>query len=290
MTRKIPATMITQHPDHASKPYWHSDEFIPTQYESRELYLSFSDLDAGEYMWDWEGKFVDEAVFERLYGEYYEYFTNTIIGKDKFLTFRLPNPEVETEFRIGRAFMGILSASSLARHVGMAKPPLFEVILPMTENAEQMIAVQEAFREIATLEHRLFHLKEEKLKHIEIIPLFEEANIIINSAEIVEEYLQMHMDKFGTKPEYLRIFLARSDPALNAGVVPTVVAIKIALSKFRKLEEKLKIKIYPIIGAAALPFRGGISPDSVKEFMNEYKGVRTITIQSAFRYDYDKES
>ena len=59
---KIPATMVTQHPDHANAPYWHDQPFISTQEEPYECYLSFSELGATEYKWDWEGKTVDEAV------------------------------------------------------------------------------------------------------------------------------------------------------------------------------------------------------------------------------------
>lgn len=289
MKRKVPATMVTQHPDNANKPYWHSDAFINTQYEANECFMSFADLGACEYNWDWEGKYVDESVIEKLYSEHFDYFKQNQIGKDVFLTFRLPNPEVETEFRIGRAFMGILSASLLADKIEMHNSPLFEVILPMTENADQMMAVQEAFREMATLEHRLFNLKLNTLKHLEIIPLFEEVNIIMNSDKILQKYLKLHKAKFGFLPEYIRPYVARSDPALNAGIVPTVLAIKIALSRFRRFESKNSIEVYPMIGAAALPFRGGINPASVESFANEYKGISTTTIQSAFRYDYQIE-
>ena len=61
--------MVTQHPDHAHTPYWHFKPFISTQEEPRELYLSFKDLGATEYKWDWEGKLVDEAILERIFGE-----------------------------------------------------------------------------------------------------------------------------------------------------------------------------------------------------------------------------
>lgn len=73
--RKIPATMVTQHPDHAGKPYWHDKPYISTQYEAEEAYRSFSELGATEYKWDWEGKLVDESVVERLYGEHFDFFS-----------------------------------------------------------------------------------------------------------------------------------------------------------------------------------------------------------------------
>src|SRR5688572_246088 len=103
LKRKIPATMVSQHPDHASVPYWKSVKgeggrvkgndvaFISTAEETHELFLSFSDLGVSEYKWDWEGKLVDESVMERLLSEHYDFFKDNPIGQEKFLTFRLPN-------------------------------------------------------------------------------------------------------------------------------------------------------------------------------------------------------
>lgn len=288
MIRKIPATMVSQHPDHAGRPFWHSQEFIATSDEVNECFISFSELGVSEYKWDWEGKFVDESVIERLFSGHFEYFKNFPLGKEKFLTFRLPNPKVETEFRLGRAFMGILGAAGLAKEVGIHNPPLFEVILPMTESAEEMIAIQEAFSEVASLKHQLYNFEKGGLKHIEMIPLFEQADVIAYSHKILDEYFQLHRLKFGFTPTYIRPYLARSDPALNSGLVPTVLAIKISLSRYRKLEKKTGIKLYPIIGSGSLPFRGGLTPETVDHFCQEYRGIRTALLQSAFRYDYDK--
>lgn len=285
MQRKIPSTMATQHPDHASKPYWHTEEFIGTQVEAEEAYLSFAELGIGEYKWDWEGKLVDESVLERLFSTHFEFFQKHPLGFDKYLTFRLPNPKVETEFRIGRAFMNLASAASVAKHFKLPSPPLFEVILPMTQTAEEIIAIQEAYQDMHNLKHPLYRL-ESILTNLRVIPLFEDVDTIINSDKILEEYLKLYQARFKKLPPLLRPYVARSDPALNYGIVPTVLAIKIALSRYANLEKKLKIPFYPIIGAAALPFRGGINPDTVEKFADEYRGVKTTTIQSAFRYDY----
>jgi phosphoenolpyruvate carboxylase len=287
-SRKIPATMATQHPDHACKPFWHASEFISTAHEAYESFVCFSELGIDEYKWDWEGKLVDESVLERLLSDHWSYFKKHPLGRERFLTFRLPNPKVENEFRMGRALMGILSAAGLARQVGLYSPPLFEVILPMTESAEEMINIQEAFAEIACLKHPLYHFENGCLKHIQIIPLFEQVSTIINSHKILTRYLKIHKEKFGFLPDYMRPYVARSDPALNSGLVPTVLAIKIAFSRYQQFETKYNIKLYPVIGVGTLPFRGGINPSCLKYFLQEYKGVRTAIIQSAFRYDFPK--
>ena len=72
--RKIPTSMATQHPDNAGMPYWQQRAFISTGKEIDECHLCFSDLGIDEYNWDWEGKFVDEAVVDRLLSKYYSYF------------------------------------------------------------------------------------------------------------------------------------------------------------------------------------------------------------------------
>lgn len=282
--------MASQHPDHAGKPYWHTDTFISVQHETEECFRSFSELGIPEYKWDWEGKFVDESVIERLISHNFPFFQKNPLGKKRFLTFRLPNPNVETEFRVGRALMGIASAASLTKQIGLHSPPLFEVILPMTESADQMIDIQEAFQEVASLKHKLYRLENGTLSHIEIIPLFEQVSTIIHSTKILQEYIDLHKKKFGFVPEYIRPYVARSDPALNSGIVPTVIAIKIALSRYVDFEKKIGIKLYPIIGTGSLPFRGGLTPLTVKQFIQEYKGIRTALLQSAFRYDYKKET
>ncbi|MGH7246118.1 MAG: phosphoenolpyruvate carboxylase [Candidatus Levyibacteriota bacterium] len=284
-SRKIPATMVTQHPDHASKPYWHYKPYISTQYEAEEAFRSFSELGATEYKWDWEGKLVDESVVERLFGEHFDYFSKYPLGQKRFLTFRLPNPRVETEFRLIRAFINMASGASVAKHFGFSVPPLFEVILPLTETAEEMLSLQEAFQEIHSLKHPLFKLGG-FLTNLRIIPLFETVPTIINSDKILKKYLLLYEKKFHKKPPYMRPYVARSDPALNSGIIPTVLAIKIALSRYKEISKKEKIPFYPVIGAACLPFRGGLTPETAADFINEYNGVRTTTIQSAFRYDY----
>ncbi len=287
--RKIPSTMVSQHPDHADKPYWHDKEFITTNHEVKECFLSFFDLGASEYKWDWEGKYVDESVVERLISGHFDYFKNNPLGVNKFLTFRLPNPKVQTEFRLSRAFMGILGASLLTKEVGLPSPSLFEVILPMTESADEMISVQEAFSELASLKHPLHKLENGELKYIEVIPLFEQVQTIIHSNQILNDYLILHKIEFKKNPVYIRPYVARSDPALNSGIVPTVLAIKIALSRYKTFEKETGVFLYPVIGSASLPFRGGLSPINVDNFISEYKGIKTALLQSSFRYDFNKK-
>lgn len=280
--------MATQHPDNASAPFWEKDGdgFVSAQEEVAEAASAFKDLGVDEYMWDWEGKYVDEAVVERLMTEYYDYFQKNLIGIDKFLTFRIPNIWEEKGYSLARAFMAMLTASDLAHDLGMKSNPLFEVILPMTTSAEQLLHIQETFTKLAKVKHELFTDKTKSFNYIEVIPLVEGVDDMFNIAKLLETYSRAHKKYYKKDIPYIRPFLARSDPALLAGLLPAVIANKIALSEMYQWGKKRSIRVYPIIGTGSLPFRGSCSPDHIKEFIGEYQGVSTVTVQSAFRYDY----
>jgi phosphoenolpyruvate carboxylase len=118
---------------------------------------------------------------------------------------------------------------------------------------------------------------------IKVIPLVEDFDSILNVDQIVAPYIKV------VKPKQQRVFIARSDPALNYGYLCAVLLSKIALSKVKKLEKQFDTTIHPILGVGSKPFRGHLSPDNIDNFLQEYKGLSTVTIQSAFRYDYPTE-
>ncbi|MFH0819390.1 MAG: phosphoenolpyruvate carboxylase [Patescibacteria group bacterium] len=287
--RKIPAIMATQHPDNAKAPFWETDGdgYISAGEEMAELFASFKQLDADEYMWGWEGKNVDEAIVERLLTEHYDYFKKHELGKDKFLTFRVPNIWQEKGYSLARAFMSILTAADIAHDLKFNSPPLFEVILPMTTSSNQLIHIQKTFSELAKTKHRLFTDKNKQFNYLEIIPLVEGVSDMFNISKLLESYRIKHKEMFKRDLLYLRPFIARSDPALIDGLIPAVIGSKIALSEMYKWSIKHGLNIYPIIGCGSLPFRGSLAPGYIEKFMAEYRGIRTVTVQSAFRYDYN---
>ncbi len=225
---------------------------------------------------------------ERLLSQYGEFFKSKQLGKDLFLTFRVPNPRVESGYRLGRAFMVILSAQHFAHSINYPSP-LFEVILPMTESSKEIFQTRQSFKRIAKAARLSFNNKERSISDLEIIPIFESVKAIINSTEILKKYVSLCVKSYSEKPSYLRPFVARSDPALNSGIVPTTLAIKWALSEYAKFSNNTGIPTYPIIAPGALPFRGHLTPNSVIQFAREFRGVKTVVIQSAFRYDYPTE-
>jgi phosphoenolpyruvate carboxylase len=100
---------------------------------------------------------------------------------------------------------------------------------------------------------------------------------------MTREYLQ---DK---EVGYQRVFLARSDPAMNYGLVSAVLLNKIALQRLQRLSEEIGVRIYPIVGVGSAPFRGNLRPQTVERVAKEYPSAHTFTIQSAFKYDNPPE-
>lgn len=289
---KIPRIMSTQHPDNVSLPFFAESHPIGGEDEIKEAYYAYSHLKCDEQMWDSEGKEVDEFVVKKLFSKYEPFFKATPLGKEVFLTLRVPNPQVEKAE--GKILLEVLE--SIPRSFDIARifygrdvAPIFEIILPMTTSAQELNRIKEYYDQFISSKGDYTFTDRTKLKDwiggfqpetINVIPLVEDKPYILNVDRIIEEYLR---DK---KVEYQRVFLARSDPAENYGMTAAVLMIKIALQKLHRLEQKLKIPLYPIVGVGSCPFRGNFKPTNVENCLTGYPSVQTFTVQSAFKYDY----
>lgn len=289
-----PTTMATQHPDNAGAPWWKKEAFIATQDEIEELLLLFRELPIDEYMWDWEGKYVDEAVGEKLFSRAQEFFQAKPLGEEVHLTYRIPAWDSGKTHRAARAFMNILSLADLAKEIGLTRPPVTEMFLPLTTSAAQPIAARRAFRETADYHRTVFHQKKEDehrlMDLLRVTPLVEDVNSLFTIEEILEPYWrELLEEKSDLRERGQRVFLARSDPAMNSGLVPAVLAVRAALSTANEVADRMGLSVHPVLGTGSLPFRGSVNPAYTETFLTQYAGTRTYSIQSAFRYDYPLE-
>ncbi len=292
MKIKIPRCMSTQHPDNVNSPFFAESSEIGGEDEIQEAYYAFSHLDCDEQMWDCEGKEADDYVVKKLLTKYESFFKEKRLGKDLFITLRVPNPTVEK----AEAKILLETLESIPRAFDAAKlfyqddmPPVFEVILPMTSSYKSIDRVYRYYADFVTgKQNKSFGkgditiaewIGEFKPERINVIPLFEDMEHMLDAHNITREYLR---DK---DVKYQRVFLARSDPAINYGLVSAVLLNKIALQRLHRLSEESGIKIYPIVGVGSAPFRGNLKPSTVERVVEEYPSTHTFTIQSAFKYD-----
>ena len=296
--RELPKTMSTQHPDNASVPSWVKGGIIAGEDEVFETYYAYSVLGAQEQMWDWEGKDVDPHVVRKLLERFPDFFREHVFGVDVFLTYRVPNPSAEESEKKGlvEALESIpTSYDAAARFYGDgAPPPVFEVILPLTKSYLEPLRILAYYRRLVVGKEGVRILEEDEAtvadwigeirpKSIEVIPLVEDKESLLSVDVIVGGYAR------AANPPYLRVFIARSDPALNYGMAAAVLLSKIAKAKLDKLSEDTGIPIYAIIGSGPPPFRGHLNPVNVDSFLEEYGSYWTATVQSAFKYDYSEE-
>jgi phosphoenolpyruvate carboxylase len=289
--------MSTQHPDNVAMPFFAQGAPITAEDEVREAYYAFSHLGCDEQMWDFEGKEVDGHVVEKLLSTYESFFTEHPIGESVHLTPRIPNPALEPT----QAKIVLEVLQSLPRHADIARvfydrerPPILELIHPMTTSARELDRVREYYeRFVAGMEDVTLGADERPLgawfgqfspPTVRMIPLIEDREHLLAADDLVREYLR------GKELEYMRVFIARSDPALNYGYLSAVLLAVVALQRLAALESETGVAIYPIIGVGSVPFRGGLAPRAVDRVVATYPSVQTFTIQSAFKYDHPPDA
>jgi phosphoenolpyruvate carboxylase len=290
---QVSRAMSTQHPDNVSTPFFCDSEIISGESEIKEAYYVWSHLGCAEQMWDYEGKEVDNFVIEKLIARYPKFFSENCLGNDIFLTIRVPNPTVQK----GQGKILLETLESIPRNYDLASvlgngcTPIWEVILPMTSSAAEVERVRQYYEKVVvgkssislgdtTVSEWIGKILPES---ISMIPLVEDKESLLSAHKIVGDYMR------GKKLEYQRVFLARSDPALNYGSVSAVLLVKMALENLHALQEKESVEIFPIIGVGSAPFRGNLKPTNISNCLTEYPSVQTFTIQSSFKYDYPEK-
>ncbi len=289
--KSVSRCMSTQHPDNVNSPFFSDSEILAGETEIKETYYVFSHLDIREQMWDCEGKEVDNHVVEKLYSRYPKFFSENRLGSDFYLTLRVPNPNVEKTQ--GKILLETLE--SIPRNYDVAAAvsgengaPIWEVILPMCTSGQELQRIYDYYKKVV-VGKKTTKIGDVSVREwvgdfapeeISLIPLVEDRESLSGADRIVGDYID------GKKFEYQRVFLARSDPALNYGSLAAVLLNKLCLQKLHALEEKTSVEILPIIGVGSAPFRGNLKPTNTANCLKEYPSVQTFTLQSSFKYDY----
>ncbi|MHB0977335.1 MAG: phosphoenolpyruvate carboxylase [Candidatus Aquicultorales bacterium] len=277
----IPSTMATQHPDAASR-------YISIQEEPEEaiecLLPAPEGLGLEEIMVDFEGKLTPyqqtSQIVEGLAAR------GLAAGKDVLVTPRIPSGEEEGVFRQLMALMSVVESNYRAyKRSGLYA--VREVVLPMTRSAAELLAVRERVNDVIALAHKEFGLSPDP-NIILLIPLFETIPQILRVHDELEAYIDGSR-KLGVAPQRVRYMVGLSDLALSYGMVPAALSVKIAIHDGYGLGAERGIEVAPILGGGTLPFRGRLTLDNLENVFFDYAGARTITVQSAMRYDRGAE-
>lgn len=277
----IPTSMATQHPDSASR-------YVPIQAESEEAVEALTPQPDGlgieELMIDFEGKMTPYhqtgEIAQRLLAQ------SLVPGKDVWITPRISSATEETAFRQLMALMSIIEADYDIAKASLAGG-IKEIVLPMVKKPGELLMLRQRIADIFELAHKEFGLERDP-NALQVVPLVEGVPQMLNFHILYQEYFQQSRAR-GFTNERLRFMAGRSDSALSCGLVPSVLAVKLLLARAYRLAEKLDIEAAPILGGGSLPFRGHVTLANVDQVIQDFGGVRTITIQSGLRYDHDRE-
>ncbi|MGW8289059.1 MAG: phosphoenolpyruvate carboxylase, partial [Candidatus Bathyarchaeia archaeon] len=193
--------MSTQHPDNINVPEWSSGEIIDGNAEIFEAYFAYETLGCQEVMWDSEGKDVDTRVVRKLLNNHWEYFLSRTLGEDVFLTYRIPNPNVELIER--KVVIETLQNIPVAYDVASTfykkdVAPIFEVILPFTTNSKELTLLFNYYKKAIIGDSEVLLDESTKVKDwvgafkpksIRLIPLVEDFNSLWSIDKIVSPYI-----------------------------------------------------------------------------------------------------
>ncbi len=281
MNPKIPSTIADPFPDNASRPFWAFKDKKSLADEFFDCYVSFKELNCHEYFWEWQSRNIDESLMKKLAKSYRKFFSSKPIGKERFITFVVNNDNIK---ELGKLYMSIILSNEFAKETGLHAPPLFEVVHPVA-GSDSLLHFIDLYSETVSIACDKMD-RDVGPKQLFIIPTH---NFKESSSEwfaSLHRFISDYQQRFRTKLKHIRPLISRRTLSDSKGFVGSVLATKRMLSNYHAFAKIEGIKVFPILQVSVLPFRGGLIPDRIKEFVATYKGVRSVTISSSFRYDF----
>jgi len=271
--RKIPVAMATQHPDSATR-------HVSVREEIEEAILSFRKdrLGCDEYLVDYMGKLTPYHQIGQIVQKIKEE-TDLTPGEDVFVTPRMVSSFEEEPFRQLMTTAAIIEGIKYCMD-SFGVQGITEVIQAAVTTTEELRNCKVRCEDLLKLVGKHLRMKTENME-IRIVPLFGGLAEHLSMEQMLSQFIEDVKVK-----EYARVFIGKSEAALLYGHLASALSCKIALAECRIVEENHGIEIYPILGCGALPFRGHMTLENADNFLKEYPGVRTFTIQSGLRYDH----
>ncbi|QOJ79143.1 phosphoenolpyruvate carboxylase [Infirmifilum lucidum] len=271
----IPKLMCTQHPDSTVK--------VSASEEVQEAIDGYRVYGCDEVMVDFEGKLTPYSQPRDIVLRAVE--EGLPLGESFFVSVRAPNPLLEGLDR----FLLALESAVLANYYSVEHAGVEAVkwvIVPMVDSVDVLRKAQRALREKARLVRELTGVSTDPP---ELVPLFEGVRDHVNATLILSQYLD-YLEEEGATPDRVRVFIGKSDAALRAGHLASMLSTLYALNAMHSFSRARGIDVRIVLGMGSPPFRGGLNnPLLVEAEARLYSGFHTATLQSAVRYDVPRD-
>jgi len=273
---KIPVAMATQHADSAAKR-------VAVRDEVNEAVFSFKKdgFNCDEYLVDYMGKLTPYHQIGQIIQKIREE-TSLTPGADVFVTPRMVSSFEEEPFRQLMTIAAVIEGIKYCQD-NFGVQGITEVIQAVVTTTEELRNCKLRCEDLLRLVGKHLRMKTEDME-MRIIPLFGGIAEHLSMDQVLSRLIK----DVGVKG-YTRVFIGKSEAALLYGHVASVLSCKVAIASCKRAEDNSGVKIYPVLGCGALPFRGHMTLENADNFLREYQGVITYTIQSGLRYDHGAE-
>lgn len=297
---ELPHVMGTQHPDNAAAVPFGDSPMVSQALEEDELLYNVLSLSVKEMMIDYERKRGDVTPLWDWIHKCLSCMQEKAIGRDFHVTPRIPNGDTERDDPYFWQSMGIFINELLVMHrIGLPGMAFTEFIVPNVTQGVTVARTEQHILQRYELQRKQYReygdgaaFPFDSELFVQGIPLIETVEALISPEAIWDDMVAARRRWIGKETHVQRSFIARSDPALKAGMLAALIAAAVALEKGRIYEKKTGIRIPQIVGIGSAPFRGGLIPDAerIDAVLATYPGMATVTAQSAFRYDYPMDA
>jgi len=274
---KIPVAMATQHADSATRHVLIKDE--PD--EAISCFKRKDGFNCDEYLVDYMGKLSPYHQVGQIIRKIHEE-TKLVPGKDIFVTPRMVSSFKEEPFRQLMTSLAIIEGIHYCKE-HFREQGIIEVVQAVTATTEELKNCKERCESLLATVGKQLNMPT-KDTGLRIIPLFGGIAEHLSIRQILPAFI-----KDVDIEDYARVFIGKSEASLLYGHLASVLSCKIAIASCDEVETSSGVEVYPIFGGGVLPFRGHMTLENADNFLEEYRGVHTYTIQSGLRYDHGLE-
>ena len=227
---------------------------------------------ASAKMIDFEGKPMDPGVIPRHVAVLERAGLRPGLTGDRLILVRLPADAERAgkDLSLREQVMQTVVRTNLARVLAGKPIPVDQLILPQVESPTDLARVHEEYERVATRELDLAVRQGrvrasdrrstfDRLAAIQVVPLLESSDAVLDSARITREYLRYYEGHFGRLPAHALVFLAGSDLNREVGPVAGQLLRSVARSRLAQLQARHPgVDLIPWIGVGSGPMRSGV--------------------------------